>query len=70
MSERCVWTIFTFPILRCPTVVIKIADTRVTCSDPIIAWQDDIEDVIHILIDGDIRVDKDTGFVGRQLKSS
>lgn len=70
MSERCVWAIFTFPILRCPMVVIKIADTTVIGSDPIITWQDDIEDVIHILIDDDIGVEKYTGFVAGQLESS
>ena len=70
MAERRVRAIFTFPLLRCPTIMIKIADTSVICSDPIISWKYDIEDIIHVLINGDIGVDKDASVVGDELESS
>ena len=70
MSERRVWAIFTFPILRCPTIMIKVADTRLVCSDPVITWEQDVKDLIHVVIDCDIGVEKDAGLVGSQLKSS
>ena len=70
MSERGVGAIFTFPTLRCPAIVIKVADTRVICSDPILTGKCDIKDLIHILVDGDISVDEDAGLVGGQLEGS
>ena len=70
MSERCVRAAFAFPIVRCPAVVIKIADTGVICSDPIISRQYNIEDLIHVLVYGDIGIHEDQGFVGGQLEGS
>ena len=70
MTERRVRAVFTFPILRRPTIVIQIANTGVICSYPIISRKYDIEDVIHVLIDGDVGVEKDAGVIGGQLESS
>lgn len=70
MSERRVRAVFTFPFLRCPTIVIEITDTRMICSDPIISRKYEIKNLIHVLVDSDIGVDKDATFVGGQLESS
>ena len=70
MPEGCVRAIFPFPIVRCPAIVIKIAYTRVIRGNPIITWKFDLEYLIHVLIDSDVSVEKDTGFVGSQLESS
>ena len=70
MSKRCVRAIFAFPVVRCPVIVIEIADTGVTCSDPITTRQYDIEDLIHVLVNGDISVNEDEGFVRGQLEGS
>ena len=64
------WAVFTCPVVRCPAVVIKIADTRVNCSDPVISRQYNIEDVIHVLVYGDIGIEEDKGFVEGQLEGS
>ena len=70
MLERCVRAIFTIPLLRCPAILIKIADTSMIRGDPIIGRQCDVENLIHVLVNGDIGVDKDAGVIGGQLKSS
>ena len=70
MSERRVCALFAFPLLRCPTVMIKVADTGMVCSDPVVARKDDIKDFVHVTVDGNISVYKDACLVRGQLESS
>ena len=70
MSERSVCAVFTFPVVGCPAIVVKIASTDVTGSNPIIGRQCNVEDLIHVLVNGDIGVEEDKGFVGGQLEGS
>lgn len=70
MFEGSVCAIFASPFLRCPTIVVKIADTSMICSNPISAWKFDIKYLVHVLVNGNIGVDKDAGLVGDQLESS
>ena len=63
MLERCKGTIFWLPILGCPTIVVEVTDTSVVCGDPVITWKYNIKDVIHVLVNGDVGVEEDTGVV-------
>ncbi len=68
--KRGVCTILTNPILRCPSIMIKIADACMGRSDPFISRKCNIEDVVHVLIKGNVRVQEDARFVRGQLKSA
>ena len=50
--------------------MIEAADAGVTCSNPVIAGKACVEDPSHILVDGNICIKEDAGFVGGQLEST
>ena len=70
MLQRHISTILLYPILWCPAIVIEATDAGVTCSNPVIAGKACVEDPIHILVDGNICIKEDAGFVGRQLETT
>ena len=70
MPERRVGTVFAFPIIRRPTVMVEVADTGMICSDPIVTWKYDVKNLVHVGVDGNVGIEKYTGLVGGQLKSS
>ena len=49
--------------------MIKVADAGVVCCNPVFAWERNVEDIVHVLVDCEIGVEEDTGFVGGKFKS-
>ncbi len=60
--------ILTFPVLRRPGVVIKIANASVVRRYPIMSRQLDIEDLVYIAVNRDISIEEHTSFVVGKLE--
>ena len=58
-----VCAVFGVPVFGGPGVVVEVADAGVVGADPVAGGEGDVEDFVHVLEDGDVRVEEDEGVV-------
>ena len=57
--EGSVGAVVLCPVGGGPAVVVEIADAGVVGCDPVGAWKADVEDFVHVAVDGKVCVEED-----------